>query len=440
MADVKDFEFDFGDLDAEFDDGTGAGTGNAEDIKYAENKNIKVTNQSGKKGFTFRELGLADYYDDYLTDESKAKFTKDYIKGIDSEAGLNAEAGMLADNSNMSMDEAKSRVEEIRNGLFSEVVARQYLILQADGQKDKIPETKTRAELEAAFNALPGANYSEPRTSKDGKIVYKTQPCIVGEDGKKNHLWFSFASNEQIESLKQFENRFKKMVAFDKTGFYGKLLHFDELKKALAEAPHVKLREFNELRKVTYNSQKLIDLDNAISPYYDKETLENVRKNILESPDVLKAYTAEAQKHFENIDLNAMVTYIDKNGEEKQRKGAVCTGGYASLSQINELVSAHRQAAVEKVYMDTFKPKIVDNLKKEAQKQFFDKIRSAATANAKKEGRNRLSPEEISDIQDKVNNFKLSADEVKKIEEKADTLLNSTEIICLILLLFRNWK
>lgn len=312
MADVKDFEFDFSDLEKPVNDlaDNGNAFAGSDDKRYSENKNMNVANQSGKKGFVFREFGLADYYD-FLTDETKGTYTKEYIKSIDSEAGINEEADKLVDISSLNMEQAKAQIEKIRNDLFSEVVAKQYLVLQADGQMDKVPETKTRAELEAAFNALPGANYAEDRISKKGN-VYKTQPCVVGEDGKKNYLWYSFASKDGIDSLNQFKDKFERLVVWDKSGFYGKVLHFDEVNKALSDAPYVKLSAYNDLQKVKRDYNKILDLDAAVKPYYDEKTFAEVRNKMLESPDVLKAYVAEAEKHFQKVDLNGVVAYTDK--------------------------------------------------------------------------------------------------------------------------------
>ena len=56
MADVKNFEFDFSDLEKpvnDLGDGGNAFAG-SDDIRYSENKNMNVSNQSGKKSFTFR--------------------------------------------------------------------------------------------------------------------------------------------------------------------------------------------------------------------------------------------------------------------------------------------------------------------------------------------------------------------------------------------------
>ena len=430
MADVQDFEFDFSELEKPVNDlaDNGNAFAGSDDIRYSENKNMNVSNQSGKKGFTFREFGLADYYD-FLTDETKGIYTKDFIKKIDSEAGINEEAGRLADISSLTMDVAKTQIEKIRNDLFSEVVAKQYLVLQAGGQMDKVPETKTRAELEAAFNALPGANYAEDRISKNGN-AYKTQPCVVDEDGKKNYLWFSFASKDGIDSLNQFKDRFERLVAKDKSGFYGKVLHFDEVKKALSEAPYVKLSAYNDLQKVKREYNKILDLDAAVKPYYDEKTFEEVRNKMLESPDVLKAYVAEAEKHFEKVDLNGVVAYTDKKTNTvKERKGAVCSGGYANLNQINELVSARRQEITDKIYAEVCRPRIIESLKAEAtpeaKKEFYDKIKTAAFEKMRSEKRDKLTPEEINAIKDKVNNFQLSAADLKKIEQKADAMFAS---------------
>ena len=427
MADVKDFEFDFSDLEKpvnDLGDGGNAFAG-SDDIRYSENKNMNVSNQSGKKSFTFREFGLADYYD-FLTDETKGTYTKDFIKKIDSEAGINEEAGRLADiGSSLTMDDVKTQIEKVRNDLFSEVVAKQYLVLQAGGQMDKVPETKTRAELEAAFNALPGANYAEDRISKNGN-VYKTQPCVVDEDDKKNYLWFSFASKDGIDSLNQFKDRFERLVAWDKSGFYGKVLHFDEVKKALSEEPYVKLSAYNDLQKVKRDYNKILDLDAAVKPYYDEKTFAEVRNKMLESPDVLKAYVAEAEKHFQKVDLNGVVAYTDKKTNTvKERKGAVCSGGYANLNQINELVSARRQEITDKIYAEACRPRIIENLKVEAKKEFYDKVKAAAFKKMNSEKRNKLTQEEIDAIKDKVNNFKVCAEDLKKTEQKADAMFAS---------------
>lgn len=427
MADVQDFEFDFSDLENPVNDlgDSGSAFAGSDDKRYSENKNMNVVNQSGKKGFVFRKFGLADYYD-FLTDETKGIYTKDYIKRIDSEAGINEEAGRLADIGSLTMDDLKTQIEKLRNDLFSEIVAKQYLVLQADGQMDKVPETKTRAELEAAFNALSGANYAEARTSNNGKIVYKMQPCVVGEDGKKNYLWYSFASKDGIDSLNQFKDRFKGLVSWDKSGFYGKVLHFNEVEKALSEAPYVKLSAYNDLQKVKHDYNKILDLDAAVKPYYDEKTFAEVRNKMLESPDVLKAYVAEAEKHFQKVDLNGVVAYTDKKTNQvKERKGVVCSGGYANLNQINELVSARRQEITDKLYAEAFRPRIIENLKAEAKNEFYDKIKTAAFKKMYSEKRNKLTPEEINAIKDKVNNFKVSAEDLKKIEQKADAMFAS---------------